>query len=477
MVPILMYHDVAEEGPRATARYRVYPTAFAQQMQLLHNMGYSSFTLQEWADCIVARRPPRERRVVITFDDGFRSVVRNAWPILSKAGFRATVFVVTGRVGKVADWDQVSGVPPELMDWDELRELQREGNVIASHCLWHRDLTQLSDELITLDSHEARTALFREMGREVCEIAYPWGKTDPRVKRILEKSGYRIGVGVSGRLSKIGDDLMLLPRIEIFGNDDLRSFKAKLEMGDSAIETASDFVGFGAGSQRTVHRHETGDLERASIEELRALSTRLREPIEELIAIKAELDGMCAAASRSARRAGPHQQKLGALFAQAATGSVTQALVPFQEVSPGIRIGFPPDARVNFASISEYRAGPGDQDTLIRLAIRDGGWLSVEVSLDDGVLAGAQRYRVELTARPNRRVDCQFLLRQHQAVGFEDLDLGRVSLDPNHFTEEVSGHLSGWANRTGVGTSFIVTWQAGSEPLEFELRDLYFEFE
>src|SRR5436190_2954782 len=95
-VPILMYHDVADQGPPETAPYRISVADFREQMRFLHERGYRSLSLEEWAECITAGRQPEGRPLVITFDDGFRNVIQNAWPTLSEAGFRATIFVVTG---------------------------------------------------------------------------------------------------------------------------------------------------------------------------------------------------------------------------------------------------------------------------------------------------------------------------------------------------------------------------------------------
>ncbi|MGE5269129.1 MAG: polysaccharide deacetylase family protein [Thiohalocapsa sp.] len=293
-VPILMYHSVADEGPAGTAPYRVSPAAFRQQMEFLRAQGYRSISLDEWARCIASGQAPEPPCCIITFDDGYRNILQNALPVLTKTGFKATVFVVTGRVGGVADWDRAYGEPVDLLDWDELRLWQQQGHAIGSHCVLHRNLQELSDTEIVADGREARAALQRQLGRDVRAIAYPWGLSDERVRRLLVDSGYRIGVDVVGGPSGLGDPLMLLPRIEIFGDDNLSDFARKLDC-DNHRADAREVISMDSMSGLPASRQsEPADAaqQRGRTGEMRALSERLARLIAELSAIKTALDEM-----------------------------------------------------------------------------------------------------------------------------------------------------------------------------------------
>jgi SAM-dependent methyltransferase len=104
-VLILMYHSVADDGPPELGPYRISPQAFRYQMLYPRHHGYYSVTIEDWGACIAAHRPLPGRPVILTFDDGYKDFIENAWPILERADFKATVFVVTELVGRVADWD------------------------------------------------------------------------------------------------------------------------------------------------------------------------------------------------------------------------------------------------------------------------------------------------------------------------------------------------------------------------------------
>jgi len=267
-VPILMYHSVADEGPPGLFPYRVSCTAFREQMRFLVERGYYSVSLEDWARCIAARQTLPGRPVIITFDDGYRNFYQNARPILAETGLQATIFVVTGSVGGTNDWDAGPGDALKLMDWDELRALQRLGHTIASHCAAHRDLTGLSDEEIAGDCVAARARLCTELGLETRAVAFPGGGSNTRVRYLLADNGYRIGVAAAGGLSTLSDDAMNLPRIEICGDDDLDAFALKIDAdnheggwrailpapGDNASpgETLATGGGVGRGGDVTV---------------------------------------------------------------------------------------------------------------------------------------------------------------------------------------------------------------------------------
>ena len=234
-VPILAYHSIADEGPPELRPWRVTPGAFEQQLRFLQQHGFRSISLDEWVGCIAANSLPPGRPVVITFDDGYADFLTNAAPRLEAAGFRATVFVVTGRVGATADWDKTSGPPLKLIGWDDLRLLEARGFSIGSHTTAHLDLTSLTDEEIERDSREARATLHRELGHDIDIVAFPGGTSDARSRAALIRGGYRIGVEIADRCSTLSDDVGCLPRIEILAGDNMESFARKLGQGKAPM--------------------------------------------------------------------------------------------------------------------------------------------------------------------------------------------------------------------------------------------------
>ena len=103
MIPILMYHQVAEiprnMDPLGLA---VPPGQFEEQMRYLERNGYSCLTLPEAVRYFQKDARTPSKTFVITFDDGYQDIFTTVCPILEKFGFAATVFLVAGRVGTQA---------------------------------------------------------------------------------------------------------------------------------------------------------------------------------------------------------------------------------------------------------------------------------------------------------------------------------------------------------------------------------------
>lgn len=227
-LPILMYHRIAQDGPSQLARYRVSPDRFAEQICYLSSNGYTAISLGDLYAALWKGETIPDKSVMITFDDGYADTLRTAWPVLENYGFTATVFIVTGAVGTSSRWDSVFGTPAPLMSWEELRLLKQFGISIASHGSSHLSLTGLRPHELLEDLNQSLSNLRDQLGDEVRALAYPYGEHDEPVAWAAYHAGYQLGFTCECRLYNSGDKVMLLPRIEIAGSDDICSFAQKI---------------------------------------------------------------------------------------------------------------------------------------------------------------------------------------------------------------------------------------------------------
>lgn len=227
-LPILMYHRIAPTGSPVTARYRVTPAAFEEQLRYLHAAGFYSVGLEEWRAAMEVKKPLPGRAVHITFDDGYLDFLTHAWPLLKGYGFSATVFLVADAIGQSNHWDRVYGEETPLLGWKELRQLQNEGVEFGSHSASHRPLTALSLEEVVCEAARSRAILERGLGVALKAFAYPYGDVDPVVQHLIGACGYTFGLSCRPGLSRFQDALLALPRIEVTGSDSLQEFVARL---------------------------------------------------------------------------------------------------------------------------------------------------------------------------------------------------------------------------------------------------------
>lgn len=227
-LPILMYHRVAPTGAAATARYRVSPERFEEQLRYLRDSGFYSVRLDEWRAAMEARRPLPGRGVLITFDDGFQDVQDYAWPLLSRYGFTAHVFLVADHIGGTNVWDQKFGETVPLLGWESIRALQDEGVGFGAHTCSHRPLNALAPDAVVEEGLRARLLLERELGRPVTSVAYPYGDADGAVQQLMGACGYTSGFTCRPGRAQLHEGPLDLPRLEVLGTRGLADFIAQI---------------------------------------------------------------------------------------------------------------------------------------------------------------------------------------------------------------------------------------------------------
>lgn len=222
---ILMYHHVADSTPSSTS---VTPARFREHMSYLADHGFRVAPLLDVLRAIEAGRPVPQNTVVITFDDGYESVLGAALPELERRGWPFTVFVNTDAID-----DSYSG----YLSWDELRRLAASGATIGNHTRTHAHLVRRLDgegaadwaRRVRGEIDGARERLVAEIGDAyVPVLAYPYGEFDARLTAIVDSLGM-FGLGQQSGAVGPPTDLLAAPRFpESTGYDSLDEFARRI---------------------------------------------------------------------------------------------------------------------------------------------------------------------------------------------------------------------------------------------------------
>ncbi|MFL5013179.1 glycosyltransferase [Rhizobium sp.] len=215
-VPILMYHQVSDDGAEQLARYRQSPEAFEAQLAFLRDAGWRGMTLDRLLACFDEGANPPEKTLVLTFDDATRDFMTHALPLLHRYGFPSSLFVPTGRVGGSAIWDSAYGSPAPLLTWEELAAVANSDVTLGAHGVRHVRLSALAPESLLRELAGSKAMLEKCLGREVLAVAYPYGDFDPAIRDIAEECGYRIGLSCVGGTVRADADKLALKRQEVF---------------------------------------------------------------------------------------------------------------------------------------------------------------------------------------------------------------------------------------------------------------------
>lgn len=232
-VPILMYHSICDDVEAAVHPYyrtSTSPQQFASQMKCLYDNGYRTASLTEIVSQLRGPAAVADKRVVVSFDDGYRDFYHQAFPVLNQYGFSATVFLPTAYIGE----NPVSFKGRECLTWSEVRELNQRGILFGSHTVTHPQLRELSEPAINEEIANSKTTIEETLGCAVDSFAYPYAfpQTDSdfikMLRDSLRRAGYQNGVcTIVGRASGRSEPLFL-ERLPVNSCDDADLFKAKL---------------------------------------------------------------------------------------------------------------------------------------------------------------------------------------------------------------------------------------------------------
>lgn len=206
---VLTYHSISDAaGPTS-----IPPAVFAMQMQALADLGRRSVRLSEFVDWHEGNGD-KDNGVLITFDDAFEDFAQTAVPILQRHGFSALMFVPTLRLGQPEGWNGANVPARELMGWDTVRALSKDGMEFGGHSRTHADLTRISPAECEIEIAGCAEDLSEKIGKTVEGFAAPYGRVSPEVVATIGKY-YQAAFGTRLAIARPGEDRFDVPRIDM----------------------------------------------------------------------------------------------------------------------------------------------------------------------------------------------------------------------------------------------------------------------
>jgi len=226
---ILLYHSVGERDYRNDKMGLSVPEdIFYMQMKYLKDEGFILISLRELVDKIRNNIMFSDKSVVITFDDGYRSALTKAMPILRSFGFAATVFInvyfVERKIRGNFYWQRW-----ETLSWDDVMQLQKAGLLIGSHALSHRRLGEMDNKEMEYEILTSKDIIECRIKERVDAFSYPHGSFNKVAKKILRKNNFTSSCASIEGCVGSRPDIFALRRTEITSFDDTCSrFERKL---------------------------------------------------------------------------------------------------------------------------------------------------------------------------------------------------------------------------------------------------------
>lgn len=288
---VLSYHDIRDDvAPKGDPDpYAVSTTNFAQHLDWLRAHGYQAVSVQAVIDARAGRGTLPDKAVLLTFDDGLRSVYTHVFPLLRAYGWPALVAPVTSWVelpeGQAVPYGPRDFTTGDFLTWAQLREMHDSGLVeIGSHSHdLHRGLpgnpfgnqtpaavTRIWSKgggyereaawraRIQADLQTSRALIERNVGRAPRVIVWPYAAYNDVANGMatalgmhlsfdLEGRAQQSDLGLQGESSTGQASLGSLARLLMHRNPDVRDFAGELRRdlsldGVRAIQVDLDYV-------------------------------------------------------------------------------------------------------------------------------------------------------------------------------------------------------------------------------------------
>lgn len=239
---VLAYHGVPDRS------------AFAAQLDWLARWT-SPVSLDDVRSHLLEGAPLPPHPVLLTFDDGERSILEVGMPLLRDRGIPAVAFVVAGlidtdepfwwveaqhlaarsspgesptqllprlkqlpdlerrrQIDQLRDEQDRNLATPQLTS-KELLELERNGVAVSNHSLTHPCLDRCDDATLHHEIEESHRRLTTMLGHPPAAFAYPNGNVDDRVRRVVDGAGYEVAFAFDHRFVGRGPDPLRVSRV------------------------------------------------------------------------------------------------------------------------------------------------------------------------------------------------------------------------------------------------------------------------
>ena len=196
----LMYHRFEENKYPST---NIKMLDFQKQIKIIQKKNIKFINPKNFENEL--RNNKKQRKILLTIDDGFLSFYKNAWPYLKEKKIPFILFVSTREIGSF-----------NYMNWDQIKEISKEDFVeIGNHSHTHEYLIDENNEVIKADIQKSINIFRKELGKNSIFFSYPFGEYSVNFKKIIKSLGFKYAFGQHSGVIDETKNFFELPRFPI----------------------------------------------------------------------------------------------------------------------------------------------------------------------------------------------------------------------------------------------------------------------
>jgi peptidoglycan/xylan/chitin deacetylase (PgdA/CDA1 family) len=193
---VLGYHQFGSDALKGVNTYRLSPAELRWEFQWLKEHGWTPVTLDQVLAHWEKGEALPDKSVLLTYDDGYRSVFTEAFPVIRQFGYPGVLFLYTDFV----KWESKLS-----LRHSDIELMEKSGLTAQSHSQSHPNMGLLKDQL-TPEALTVRLKDEMEVSRDYLRdklksdpkaLAYPYGVYNYEAVEAAHKAGYRMAFTVN----------------------------------------------------------------------------------------------------------------------------------------------------------------------------------------------------------------------------------------------------------------------------------------
>lgn len=234
-VPVLCYHRF---GVEVEDSMMIKNAAFAEQIEWLKTHGYTVIPLDTAAQYMQGKiKSIPAKSVVITVDDGHKSVYSDMAPIVKKYKIPVTLFIYPSAISNAK----------YAMTWEQLQELEKTKLFrVESHTYWHPNFKKEKKMLsakeyaksVDKQLNGSKKKLEERMGHEIKYLAWVFGIYDDALLVDAKKAGYGAAFTIDRQHASSADNPMALGRYMVVSKHDLKAFERMVDGSEDRMPSS-----------------------------------------------------------------------------------------------------------------------------------------------------------------------------------------------------------------------------------------------
>jgi|SRR5581483_189923 len=159
--------------------------------------------------------------VSLTFDDGWKSHIQNAVPILHEYGVTGTFYIISDRLD--------DRLYPMYMNVSDIKFLSHNDHEIGSHTRSHKHLLQLSNEDAWDEILKGKKDL-EKLDIMPTSFAYPFGEWNPDIVKLVREAGFSTARSIVDGYNRSDTDPLLLRCVHVVEKTTIEQIEHAVEM-------------------------------------------------------------------------------------------------------------------------------------------------------------------------------------------------------------------------------------------------------